>query len=82
MISNVELIRKFEKITNKDAKNKFTLSNREPLVIYLDGTKIKNLCEFSSEYSIEVSIKWGITWKKPITLSPSTDSFTYWHSLW
>lgn len=60
-ISNLELIQKFEKITEKEAKINFTSPEKEPLAIWLDNSKIKSMCGFLPEYSIEDSIKWCFT---------------------
>ncbi len=57
-ITNIKLIQKYENITDKEAKIFFTSPDKEPLVINLDNSKIKKLCDFYPEYSIEDSIKW------------------------
>lgn len=57
-VSNIELIQNFEDITEKKAKINFTTPEKKVLAIWQDNSKIKELCDFTTKYTIKDSIKW------------------------
>ncbi len=57
-ISNLELIRKFEKIAKKEAILTYTNPEKTPFMIWQDNTKIKEKIPYELNFSLEDSISW------------------------
>lgn len=59
-ISNIDLIKKFEKVTNKTSHVKYTNPKKIPLKIWLDNSELKKICNFEISYTLEDTISWSI----------------------
>ena len=55
-ISNIDLIKMFEKVSNKISHVKYTQPEKTPLKIWLDNSELRKICDFELSYSLEETI--------------------------
>ena len=60
-ISNLELIKIFERISGKEAQISYSQPDKEPFRIWLDNTKLLKHTQFEHEYTIDESVQWSLS---------------------
>ena len=57
-VSNLELVKKFEKIARKETNVTYREPEKTPFLIWQDNTKIKEKIEYKLNFTLEDSISW------------------------
>jgi nucleoside-diphosphate-sugar epimerase len=61
LLSNLELIKVYEKISEKRALVTYSQPDRNPTKIWLDNSKLAKCCSFQPKFSIEDSVRWNLS---------------------
>ena len=61
LLSNLELIKVYEKISEKRALVTYSQPDKTPTKIWLDNSKLAKCCNFQPKFSIEDSVRWNLS---------------------